>query len=178
MPLVICMKLETKQQISHSIKDFRMPRYNEIPNVGLYLEQVTKYICEHLMPLQENAITGSMISNYVKKGLVSNPVKKQYNRDQIAYLLFIALAKSVLSLDNLTLFIRLQQQTYPTDRAYEYLCDEFENTLQYVFGLKQELDTVGMDSTDEKFMLRSTIITIAHKIYLEKCLVAIAGEDV
>ena len=177
MPLVICMKLETKQQISHSIKDFRMPRYNEIPNVGLYLEQVTKYICELLAPLQENAITGSMISNYVKKGLVSNPVKKQYNRDQIAYLLFIALAKSVLSLDNLTLFIRLQQQTYPTDRAYEYLCDEFENTLQYVFGLKQELDTVGMDSTDEKFMLRSTIITIAHKIYLEKCFAALSGEE-
>ena len=177
MPLVICMKLETKQQISHSIKDFRMPRYNEIPNVGLYLEQVTKYICEHLAPLQENAITGSMISNYVKKGLVSNPVKKQYNRDQIAYLLFIALAKSVLSLDNLTLFIQLQQQTYPTDRAYEYLCDEFENTLQYVFGLKQELDTVGMDSTDEKFMLRSTIITIAHKIYLEKCFAALSGEE-
>ena len=55
MPLVICMKLETKQQISNSIKDFRMPRYNEIPNVGLYLEQVTKYICEHLAPLPSPA---------------------------------------------------------------------------------------------------------------------------
>lgn len=177
MPVVIYMKLETKNRISRSIQDFRLPRYSEIPNVGLYLEQTTKYICEYLAPIQENAITGSMISNYVKKGLVSNPVKKQYNRDQIAYLLFIALAKNVLSLDNLTLFIRLQQRTYPTERAYEYLCDEFENTLHYVFGLKQELASVGMDSTDEKFMLRSTIITVAHKIYLEKCFQAIAEEE-
>ena len=171
------MKPETKLQITQSIQDFRLPRYNEIPNVGLYLEQATKLICEYLVPLQENAITGSMISNYVKKGLVANPVKKLYNRDQIAYLTFIALAKNVLSLDNLTLFIRLQQSTYATERAYNYLCDEFENILQYVFGLKQEIDTVGMDSTDEKFMLRATIITIAHKIDLEKCFDAMAAEE-
>ena len=128
MPVVIFMKPETKNKISQSVRDFRMPRYSEIPNVGLYLEQATKYICEYLAPIQDNAITGSMISNYVKKGLVSNPVKKLYSRDQIAYLLFIALAKNVLSLDNLTRFIRLQQRTYTTERAYEYLCDEFENT--------------------------------------------------
>lgn len=171
------MKPETKQEITNSIQDFRLPRYNEIPNVGLYLEQATKYICEYLAPLQENAITGSMISNYVKKGLVSNPVKKLYSRDQIAYLMFIALAKSVLSLDNLILFIRLQERTYSTERAYNYLCDEFENILQHVFGLKPEIDTVGMDSTDEKFMLRATIITVSHKIYLEKCFAAMAAEE-
>ena len=90
------MKETTKQRIANSVKDFRLPRYHEIPNVGLYLEQTTKYICECLAPLQENAITGTMISNYVKKGLIANPVKKLYNRDQIAYLIFIALAKNVL----------------------------------------------------------------------------------
>ena len=170
------MKQETKQMISQPVRDFRLPRYHEIPNMGLYLEQATKYICEYLAPLQENAITGSMISNYVKKGLVSNPVKKLYSRDQIAYLMFIALAKNVLSLDNLFLFIRLQQATYPNDTAYNYLCDEFENILQHVFGLKPEIDTVGIESSDEKFMLRGTIITIAHKIYLEKCFEAMAAE--
>ena len=171
------MKQENKQRIAQSIENFSLPRYQEIPTVGLYLEQTTKYICEIMAPIQENILTSSMISNYVKKGLLSNPVKKQYSRDQIAYLMFIALAKSVLSLDNLTLFIRLQQRTYSTERAYEYLCNEFENILQHVFGLKQEIDTVGIDSTDEKFMLRATIITIAHKIYLEKCFAAMTAEE-
>ena len=87
--MVIFMKQETKNRISRSIQDFRMPRYSEIPNVGLYLEQTTKYICEQLAPLQENAITGSMISNYVKKGLIANPTRKQYSREQIAYLMYI-----------------------------------------------------------------------------------------
>ena len=170
------MKETTKQSISASVKDFRLPRYNEIPNVGLYLEQTSKYIADCLAPVQEAAITSSMISNYVKKGLISNPVKKQYNRDQIAHLMFIMLAKSVVSLDNLYNFIRLQERTYPTERAYNYLADEFENLLPFVFGLKASIDNVGVDTTDEKIMLRNTIITIAHKIYLDKCFEALAQE--
>ena len=38
------------------------------------------------------------------------------------------------------------------------------------------MDSVGMDSTDEKIMLRNTIITIAHKIYLDKYFEALATE--
>ena len=166
----------TKQRIGASVQNFRLPRYSEIPNVGLYLEQTSKYIAEYLAPVQDTAITSSMISNYVKKGLISNPVKKLYYRDHIAHLMFIMLAKSVVSLDNLNLFIRLQERTYSTERAYNYLCDEFENVLQYVFGLKSSVDSVGKDSTDEKTMLRNTIITIAHKIYLDKCFEGLAGE--
>ena len=30
------MKQETKQQVAQTIANFRLPRYNEIPNVGLY----------------------------------------------------------------------------------------------------------------------------------------------
>lgn len=153
-----------------------MPRYNEIPNVGLYLEQTSKYIAQCLAPVQETAITSSMISNYVKKGLISNPVKKLYDRDQIAHLLFIMLAKSVVSLDNLYNFIRLQERTYSTERAYNYLVEELENLLPFVFGLKDSVESVGVDSTDEKVMLRNTIITIAHKIYLDKCFEALAEE--
>lgn len=171
------MNTEIKQKLSDSVRDFHMPRYHEIPSVGLYLEQTVKYISEYLSPLQEGAITGSMISNYVKKGLVPNPVKKQYSRDQIAHLMFIALAKNVLSLDDLSLFIRLRERTYPTDRAYNYLCDEFENILHYVFGVKDTAEDVGSDSSEEKYMLRATIITIAHKIYLDKCFACMGSEE-
>ena len=174
---VMYMTNEVKSKLAESVRGFRMPRYEEIPNVGLYLEQTAKYISEYLSPLQEGAITSSMISNYVKKGLVASPVKKQYSREQIAYLMFIALAKNVLSLDDLTRFIHLQQQTYTAKKSYDYFCAELENVLQFVFGLKENMDSVGMDSTDEKFMLRATVVTVAHKIYLEKCFAALAAEE-
>ena len=170
------MKQETKQRIAGSVQDFRLPRYNEIPNVGLYLEQATKYIGEYLAPLGEYALTSSMISNYVKKGLIANPGKKQYSRDQIANLFFIALAKSVLSLDALTGFIKLQQQTYTIQKAYDYFCEEFENLLQFSFELKDTMETVGEDNTDEKRLLYTCIVAVVQKVYLEKCLEAIARE--
>ena len=108
--------------------------------------------------------------------VMANPVKKQYSREQIAYLFFIAVAKSVLSLDSLRKFIALQQQTYTVERAYNYICAELENVLAFVFGTKNTMDSVGRDSTDEKEMLRCTIIAFCHKIYLEKCFQAMSAD--
>ncbi len=78
------------------IQRFRLPRYREIPDVGLYLDQTVKYINGFLMVLGDMEITASMVSNYVKKGYISNPVRKQYSARQIAQLFFIAIAKTVI----------------------------------------------------------------------------------
>ena len=174
---VMQMTNEQKHTAAESIRDFRLPRYQQIPNVGLYLEQTTKYISEYLAPLQEGWITSSMISNYVKKGLIESPVKKRYSRDQIAYLFFIAVAKNVLSLDALAGFIRLQQQTYDLKKAYDYFCEEFENLLQFTFELKDRMDVVGEDTTDEKRLLYSCIAAVSQIVYLEKCLNILAAPE-
>ena len=172
------MKQETKQSIAASVQNFRLPRYQEIPNVGLYLEQAAKYVGGYVSPLGEVSLTPSMISNYVKKGLIANPVKKQYGQEQIAYLFFIALAKSVLSLDALARFIRLQQQTYPLETAYDYFCEEFETLLRFTFELQDTMELSGEDSSDEKRLLYTCIVAAVQKIYLEKCLEAIDRENV
>ena len=164
------MKQETKQSIAASVQNFRLPRYQEIPNVGLYLEQAAKYVGGYVSPLGEVSLTPSMISNYVKKKLITNPVKKQYYRDQIADMFFIALAKSVLSLDALARFIRLQQQTYPLETAYDYFCDELENLLQYICGLRETPARVGSTDSQEKELLRTALLSITYKIYLDQYL--------
>lgn len=168
------MNQESKQEFTASVREFRLPRYHEIPAVGLYLEQATKYICGYLAPLGDYSLTSSMISNYVKKGLIANPVKKQYSREQIAYLFFIAVAKSVLSLDALAGFLQLQQRTYPLDRAYNYFCEEFENVLQFTFEVKDFMEIRGEDSSMEKRLLYTCVVAAVQKVYLERCLEAIA----
>jgi len=174
---VIAMDILNSDKFLNLVNTFRLPRYTEIPDVGLYLEQTVKYISGFLDPLNQGIITASMVSNYVKKGLIANPVKKQYNREQIAYLIFIILAKNVLSLDNLSRFIALQKRTYSSQIAYDYFCREFENVLQHVFGFKDKLDAVGVESSNEKIMLRNTIIAVAHKIYLDSCFALISMEE-
>lgn len=171
------MKLQTKQKIADSIRPFHLPRYEQIPDSGMYLEQTAKYICESLNPVFGNAITTSMISNYVKKDLIDNPVKKLYNREQIAYLIFIAVAKNVMSLDGLINFIALQKRTYDLRKAYDYFCDQFEVTLFYTAEINDTMDIVGEDTADEKKLLFSCIVAVTQKIYLEKCLEAIVAEE-
>ena len=172
------MKENRKVRVADSVRGFTLPRYDEIPNVGLYLEQTAKYISEYLDCLGDFTLTRSMISNYVKKDLVANPVKKQYDREQIAYLIFIAVAKNVLSMEDIRLLVAQQRKTYTTSVAYDYFRLELENVLFYVFGLKESLDTVGVDDTQEKDMLRSTIITVAYRVYLDKYFEVLHSEEV
>ena len=173
------MNQNMKDEIMDSIRNFALPRYEEIPNVGLYLEQTSKYISEYLACLGDFALTGSMISNYVKKGLISNPVKKQYNREQIAYLIFIAVAKTVLSMEDIRLLFvyGLQNKAYTPQRAYDYFCEELHNVLAHVFGVKEQLDTIGETNTDEKQLLRTTIIAVAHKVYLNKSFAQLQAQE-
>ena len=163
------MTEECREQTASAVRSFRLPRYREIPEVGLYLEQTAKYLSEYLGGLMENGMTASMISNYVKKRLIESPRKKQYGREQIADLFFIAVMKSVLSLDDLKYFLGIQRETYPAERAYNYFCEELENILAFVFALKEKPEEIGKDSSDEKLLLRSAIIAVFSKIYLEKC---------
>ena len=163
-----------KMAAAEQLRNFRLPRYHEIPDVGLYLEQTSKYLAVFLDPILPGILTPSMISNYVKKGLIDSPAKKQYSRQQIAYLFFIAMAKNVLSLDALRGFILLQKQTYSLEKAYNYFVEEFENLLFFTFELKESIDTVGEENSDEKRLLHSCIAAVTQIIYLEKSLLAIA----
>ena len=171
------MNQETKLRIADSFREFHLPRYQEIPDVGLYLEQAAKYISGCVSPLGDMALTGSMISNYVKKGLIASPVKKQYSRDQIAYLIFIAICKSVLSLDALDAFLRLQQRSYPLQRAYDYFVREFESLLLFTFELTDTADMFPETSSDGKRLLYTCIIAAVQKVYLEKYLEALTEEN-
>ncbi len=164
------MKQELKEQLRETIGQFHLPRYAEIPDVGLYLEQTVSYIDSFLAPLQETALTASMVSNYVKKGLIANPVKRRYGREQIACLIFIALAKNILSLDSVSRLMGMGMAKYTSEQAYNYFCQEFENLLLFVFEFKEILDEIGEDSTEEKQILRNVIVATTYKFYLDQTL--------
>ena len=160
------MDMEMKRRMAESIRGLRRPRYAEIPTVGLYLEQTIKYINSYLAPLGCLELTGSMVSNYVKKGLIPAPVKKQYFPEQICYLFFVALAKNLTSMENIDLLISVQRGTYTLPVAYDYMCGELENMLFYFFGLKNQPEELGETDSDEKNLLRGLIMSAANVIYL------------
>lgn len=165
-----------KNKIAESMRGFRLPRYAQLPEIGLYLEQTSSYVNRLLRPLGCVEITGSMIRNYVKMGLVSNPVRKQYGADQIAHIVAVALLKTVMPLEHIGEMFRRQRMVYTDQVAYDYFCTELENVLYFRFGLKDEVDDVGVTSSAEKEMLRSAVVAVSYIIHLYACFEQITGE--
>jgi len=171
------MKDITKKQMADSIREFHLPRYDEIPDVGYYLEQTVTYINQCITPLGCAPITNSMISNYVKKDVFPGPQKKQYYAEQIAHLIVVSIVKNVLSLDNITKLFHMQKGVYTDQVAYDYFCSELENMLHYSFGLRNEVKEIGDTVSDIKTMLRGVIIAVSQLIYLNACFNALEAEQ-
>ena len=103
------------QEQIEAILKFHMPRWNELPDIDLYLDQVVNYIerClgAYAVEKEDKVITKTMINNYVKQGVMPAPEKKKYNRSQIAYLLVICILKQVFSISDIKKLIALTIQT-------------------------------------------------------------------
>lgn len=96
------------------IGNFKLPNYELLPSIPLYMEQVTKYINMSLAPLvnddNSSLITGYMVNNYVKAKIINPPKDKQYDDEHIAYLIFITLLKNSASLKDIATFIELDKE--------------------------------------------------------------------
>lgn len=82
---------------------FRLPAWEDIPDFGLYMEQVVDLLKRYLdyMPpelKEEDVVTSSAINNYVRRGIMPGPRKKKYYRLHIAYLIMICALKQSLNM--------------------------------------------------------------------------------
>ena len=152
------------------IDKFHLPRFSEIPDVGLYLEQTVKLLNSYLAPLGEAELTASMVSNYVKQKLLPRPEKKLYYNSHIAQLVFIGVAKNVAALEDIRLLLELQAEKYDLAAAYEYFSQAFEAALHQAFGLsgKKALPAEASDTdSEDRVLLHRLIRAAVDKIYLD-----------
>lgn len=154
--------------IKDTLCQFSLPAYDEIPDVGLYLEQVARYINGPLASFPEMKVTPSMISNYAKAKLFSRVNKKTYSRDQIAIVFFITIAKSVLSIEYVrTALVLFRSKNYSIQKGYEYFREELQNAVTTFYGSASTKKNSSTLSEDEK-MLKNVCTAIAHKMYVER----------
>ena len=171
------MNAETKRRIAASAVGFALPRYDELPGVGLYLDQTVQYVNSHFRNFPGMELTGSMVSNYVKKGLITHPMRKKYTRDQIGYLIYIVVVKNVLSMENIQFLFAIQQERFTAKAAYDAFCAELEAAIGSVFGLQASTLRPDSSLSDDQFLLRCSVIPAANKIYLDCCFDALRQEQ-
>ena len=80
-------------------------------------------------------------------------------------------------MDDLNLMLSVQRMTYSIQVAYDYFRDELYQMLTYVFSRKGEMDAPDMQASEEKMMLRNAVITVAHKIYLDKLFAVLRAQN-
>ena len=164
------MNQEMKRRVTACAAGFSLPRYRELPSVGLYLDQTVQLVNSCFRGFPGVELTPSMVSNYVKQKLVPAPQKKLYTAEHLARLLFIAVVKPVVPLEGLRLMFSIQEECYPLQTAYDYFCDEFENMLGAAFGVAPAVEGLGETESDAKDLLRSTISATVNKVCLDRYL--------
>ena len=114
------------------------PRWDELPVLDLYLDQVLLYVNKVCMPAftaSDKGLTPSMINNYVKHGYLEKPLKKKYNRQQVARLIAITSLKTVFSIQDIAATLDMLNAQTQSEELYNDFVD-------YMNGQKLEVTPI------------------------------------
>ena len=158
----------------------------KIPEVDLYMDQVTTFMEEQLVSSKRYAddkiLTKTMINNYAKNKLLPPPEKKRYSKEHVLMLIFIYYFKNILSINDIqTLLTPIAQKYFKsmTEKDMTYIYNEvFSMEKEQIESLKKDLlrkyktaqDTFGdADEEDQANLKRfSFICLLSFDVYVKK----------
>lgn len=119
-------------------------RLSDIPNIDLYMDQVTHFMDEHLQSSKryedDKILTKTMINNYAKNRLLPPPEKKRYTREHMLVLIFIYYFKGFLPLNDIQAILKpVTDRFFNTDQSFN-IQNIYEEI--YSFGKEQINETI------------------------------------
>lgn len=117
--------------ILSAIKTRQLPRWQELPDLELYMDQVLSLTERYLGMDTEHAgrgLTASMVNNYVKLGVMPSPVKKRYTRKHLAYLIMICALKEILPMAEIRALLERTTADTPIEEVYDRFRALYEQT--------------------------------------------------
>lgn len=101
---------ETLEQLISEIKEINTIELEKIPNIDLYMDQVTTFMEDNLNYFKrskdDKILTKTMINNYTKAKIFPPPVKKKYTKNHIMLLIIIYHLKSILSINDINRLLK------------------------------------------------------------------------
>lgn len=117
----------------------------DLPNIDLYMDQVTTFMDQQLATSKRHAedkiLTKTMINNYAKNHLLPPPEKKKYSREHILLLIFIYYFKSCLSINDIQAILNPVTEKYfgsTEDFNLEEIYSEVFRLVESGIGFLQE----------------------------------------
>ena len=113
------MQSDMRAALNLILKEFTELDYvhpEDIPNIDLYVDQVTTFIESQLSSMKRNEdekiLTKTMINNYTKNHVLPSPDKKKYSRDHVLMLILIYYLKSFLSIKDIQTLLEPVTEKY------------------------------------------------------------------
>ena len=161
----------------------------EIPNIDLYMDQVTTFMEEQLQSTKrhkdDKILTKTMINNYAKNNLLPPPVKKKYSKEHVLVMIFIYYFKNILSIKDIEALLAPITEKYFDNHEdfnitsiYEEICKLEKSRIEklqkdvaksYNAALSSFADVPGTEQDYLQFF--AFICSLSFDVYVKKLLI-------
>ena len=172
--------------ILESISRIDYEKSIDIPNIDLYMDQVTTFMDKQMASSKryedDKVLTKTMINNYAKNNLLPSPEKKKYTKEHLLVLTFIYYFKSFLSIKDIEMLLRpVTDRYFHTDsklnltHIYDEVCsfekdriDTLKEELKAMYASSSETFSEENEQDREFLQLFSFICTLSFDVYVKK----------
>ncbi|MCR4748756.1 MAG: DUF1836 domain-containing protein [Lachnospiraceae bacterium] len=178
------------KSITESLKRIEYIKADDIPNIDLYMDQVTSFLDERLRSTTRNKgedkiLTKTMINNYAKNDLLPPPYKKKYSKDHMITLILIYYLKYFLSIGDIETILKPINENYFGHAGKSDLADIYDELIdkeaQMLEGIIDDIiskykeaqtmyDNVGEKEADN-LRLFAFITLLSQDVYIKKLLI-------
>ena len=181
---------ELFSQLLDKISSFDYIHADQIPNIDLYMDQVTTFMDSQLATSKrhedDKILTKTMINNYAKNDLLPPPEKKKYSKEHVLTLIFIYYFKSILSISDIQSILNPITGRYFGKGSSEMSLEdiykevfglEHQETLNIMKDLAKKFNTSmktfeGMEGEDAELLRTfSFICMLSYDVYLKKTII-------
>ncbi|MDD5901422.1 MAG: DUF1836 domain-containing protein [Lachnospiraceae bacterium] len=178
---------EELRELLGRLKEISYVQPDELPNIDLYMDQVTTFMDFHLASSkrydEDKLLTKTMINNYTKNELLPSPNKKKYSKDHMYLLILIYYLKSVLSITDIQSILKPLNERFfagagevPFEKIYEEIfaiqkaqsdvvAKDLARKWKAVQGTYEDVKDKGQQDFLRKFSL---ICMLSFDVYMKK----------
>lgn len=187
------MKIDTNDilnSILSSLDNVDYIRPEEIPNIDLYMDQVTTFMDDHFSSTkrysEDKILTKTMINNYTKNNLLPPSVKKKYSKEHVLLLILIYYFKSILSIRDIETVLKPLREKYFSEAGsvdltalYREVCEMEKSRIEPMKASvreayeKSQSAFPGLPDGEDRDELRlfTFICSLSFDVYLKKMMI-------
>ena len=186
------MTIDTNDMLNSILESLSRVDYihpEEIPNIDLYMDQVTTFMDSQLSSTkryeEDKVLTKTMINNYTKNNLLPPPSKKKYTKEHVLVLIFIYYFKNILSIKDIeTLLCPITDKYFSNGKdidmtkLYKEICtmekaqiDPLKTEIKETYAKAETSFADAPEGDREYLQLFSFICSLSFDVYIKKLMI-------